>query len=292
MWVESQLGVGTTFSVDLPVSGSIDYSVRPGHQIKEEWIWVERKSRPDLPNSLFRPRMVLCDESGDLYLTLTHITDEIEFVDTRNLSQAIRELGRCPAEALVVNTPRPHDLWPEIERAVRQVPHTPIIGCSYPRRIEHVLRAGAIDHLVKPVTCAQVKRAIEAVDRPVRRILLVDDDPDTQELLSLYVQAIDGGIEVATAASGEQSLREMRARLPDLVFLDIILPDIDGWRVLDAKAEDEILREIPTVMLSAQDAREGPTKSKVLLTAVSGGLSPSKLLTCSTNLVKLLGAPG
>jgi CheY-like chemotaxis protein len=84
----------------------------------------------------------------------------------------------------------------------------------------------------------------------------------------------------------------MRSRLPDLVFLDVILPDIDGWQVLDAKGEDETLDEIPIVILSAQDAREGPARSKVLLTTVGEGLSPSKLLSCSSSLVKLLLAPG
>jgi DNA-binding response OmpR family regulator len=292
MWVESELNAGTTFFVDLPVSGSVDHLVRPGHQIKEEWVWVERKSRPKLPDAQLKPRMVLCDESGSLGSALARCTDEIEFVDTRALPEAIEELERCPAEALVLNAARPDSLWPVVERAVRLAPHTPIVGCSYPPQVERALRAGAIDYLIKPFTRAQVRAAIEAVDRPVTRVLLVDDDPDTRELLTLYIQTIDNEIKIATAASGEQALREMRSRPPDLIFLDIVLPDIDGWQVLHAKGEDEALREIPAAILSAQDVREGPVKSKVLLTAMGGGLSPSRFLTCSTSLVKLLLEPG
>jgi CheY-like chemotaxis protein len=257
----------------------------------EDWIWVERRSKPELPESHFKPRMVVCDESGDLYPALTHCSDEVEFIDTRTLPQATRELGRCPADALVVNAPRPDDLWTLVERAVQQVPHTPIVGCSFPQQAERALRAGAMEHLIKPVTRTQVRRAIEAVGGPVRRVLVVDDHADTRELLTLYLRAIDARIEVATAATGAQSLVQMRAGPPDLVFLDIVLPDVDGWQILDAKAQDETLRDIPTVIISAQDAREGPAMSQVLLAAVGRGLSPSRFLTCSTGLVKLLLEP-
>jgi CheY-like chemotaxis protein len=291
MWLESQPGAGTTFFVDLPIAGPIEHTARPGHQIREDWIWVERRSRPELPESHFKPRMVICDETGDLCPALTHCSDEIEFINTGSLPEATQELARCPAEALVVNAAWPDGLWPLVETVTEQMPHMPVIGCSYPRQMEHALRAGAIEQLIKPVTCAQVRAAIEAAGRPVRRVLVVDDDADTRELLALYMQAIDGGIEVLAAASGEQSLAEMRARPPDLIFLDIVLPDIDGWQVLDAKARDEALRDVPTVIISAQDAREGPATSKVLLATVGGGLSTNKLLACSTSLVKLLLEP-
>jgi signal transduction histidine kinase/CheY-like chemotaxis protein len=292
MWLESELGIGTTFYVDLPVSGPIEHYARPGHQIKEEWIWVERKSRPRLPDSHYKSRVVICDETGDLYPAFSRHSDEIEFIDTQDLPRAIQELQSCPAQALILNTPSPNGLWPLIKGARQSVPDTPIIGCCCPPRMEHALKVGAMGYLTKPVARSDLKATIEAVGRPVKRVLVVDDDADTQELLRLFVQAIDDRIEVVVAESGAQSLHELRARPPDLMLLDLLLPDIDGWQVLDIKGQDEALRRIPTVIISAQDAREGPMMSEVLLAAMGEGLSLGKLLDCSTTLSTLLLQPG
>ena len=68
IWVESELGVGTTFAFELPISSWIEHldtfqqSVRPGQKIQEEWLWYQRSSKPNLPDSQqARPLLaVLC----------------------------------------------------------------------------------------------------------------------------------------------------------------------------------------------------------------------------------------
>jgi len=295
MWLESEPGAGTTFYVELPVSEPAEHVARPERWVKRDWVWVERSFRTDatrLADRPLKPRVVVCDEAGGLCDAFAHHSDQAQFVDVRDLSEAIQELRRSPAHALVLNTPSSNRTLSLVEAARREVQDTPIIGCCVPPKLEHALKAGAMGYLTKPVKRAELSGAIEAVGRPVRRILILDDEADARELLTFYVHAHGGAIEVATAESGEQALRELRRDPPDLALIDILMPDMDGWQVLAAKAQDEAIRDIPAVIVSAQDPREGPTKSALLVATIGDGLSINKLLSCCRDLSAMLLQPG
>ena len=291
IWLESELDVGTIFSFKLPICPPIEPVSGPERWIKEDWVWVERTSRPDLPTLPRKKRVVICDETGDLYPAFTRYSDEVEFVDTGNLAQAIHELRRCPAHAVILNTTSPNNLLPLVERARVEMPDTLILGCSVPPQVEHALRVGAVDYLIKPVTRADLEEAIKAVDTPVKHVLVVDDDPDVLQLLTRMLHACDDALEVTTALSGEQALDELRSGSPDLMLLDIVMPDMDGWQVLALKSQDEAIRDIPVILISAQDPSEQPMASKILLATKGEGLSLSKLLRCSLELSALLLKP-
>ena len=83
----------------------------------------------------------------------------------------------------------------------------------------------------------------------------------------------------------------IRSRPPDLVLLDIMLPDIDGWQILEYKGQDEAMRDIPVIVISTQSPTEQSMTSDVLLTTIGQGLSVSKLLRCSLQFSKLLLTP-
>jgi len=291
MWVESKLGVGSTFTFELPISPPIAHVVRPGHQIQEEWVWRERQSRIRFPDSHHKPRFVIFDETGDLYNMLTHFSDEVEFVDARNLAQVIEALRQCPAHAVVLNVASYKDVCLSVEMAKQGAPGTPIIVCSVPRPIDYAIAHGVLGHLTKPVTRSDLKSAIQTVGRPVRRVLVVDDDPVVLDLFSRMLRVYDSTLEVATASSGEQALDELHRTLPDLMLLDIVMPDMDGWQVLKAIGQDEKIGEVPTLVVSAQDPADQPPTSGFLLAAMDKGLSLSKLLNCSLEISAFLLKP-
>ena len=62
------------------------------------------------------------------------------------------------------------------------------------------------------------------------KLLVVDDEPDIVELLSASLRY--AGFEVSTATSGRQALAEARRFRPDLVLLDVMMPDVDGFEVI------------------------------------------------------------
>jgi signal transduction histidine kinase/CheY-like chemotaxis protein len=294
MWLESELGAGTTFFFTLPISPPVAPVARPGHQIKADWVWRERAFRAGQmisTDQLTNPRIIICDEVGGLCSELEHYSDEIEFVDARDWIQAVRELRECPAHAMLFNTQASDGLWSLVEMVKQAAPDMPVLACSVPRSAERATEAGALGYLIKPVTRADLEGAIQAVGRPVRRILVVDDDPDVLRLFTRLLHVCDDALEVVTVSSGRQALDELRGSVFDLVFLDVVMPNMDGWRVLELVHQDERMRGVPIFFVSAQDPADQPLRSPFLLSTIGKGLPLGKLLSCSLEMSTLLLKP-
>lgn len=68
-----------------------------------------------------------------------------------------------------------------------------------------------------------------SIDNSTKKVLVVDDEPDTLELVKLVLES--GGFEVSLANSGSEAMAQIDIVKPDLVLLDIMMPDMDGWDV-------------------------------------------------------------
>lgn len=82
------------------------------------------------------------------------------------------------------------------------------------------------------------------------KVMVVDDEPDIVDLLSLMLSNQD--YEIIKAYSGSECLEKMQNDPPDLVLLDLIMPEIDGWEVLSRIRQDEQLKSIPVVILTGR----------------------------------------
>jgi len=85
-----------------------------------------------------------------------------------------------------------------------------------------------------------------------QEILCIDDESGVVELVELILQR--EGIVVRGASSGAEGLALMRERRPQVVLLDIMMPDKDGWEVFKEMKADNALREIPVIILTARDS--------------------------------------
>jgi DNA-binding response OmpR family regulator len=87
-------------------------------------------------------------------------------------------------------------------------------------------------------------------------ILVVDDEPDIRALVQLNLE-LDGH-EVVLAANGAEALARVHEAAPDLVLLDLMMPEVDGWTVLESikAATDVAVNRIPVVMLTAFDTHD------------------------------------
>ena len=86
--------------------------------------------------------------------------------------------------------------------------------------------------------------------RTARRVLVVDDERSIRLLCRVNLNA--SGMEVIEAADGREALERVRSERPDLVLLDVMMPEVDGWTVARELAADEKTREIPIVFLTAR----------------------------------------
>ncbi len=90
------------------------------------------------------------------------------------------------------------------------------------------------------------------------KILVVDDEKDILELVSLILT--EEGLQVFTAQDGLGALEIARKEKPDLILLDIMMPEIDGWEVLKILKIEEETKNIPVAMLTCKTE----TRDKVL----------------------------
>jgi DNA-binding response OmpR family regulator len=81
------------------------------------------------------------------------------------------------------------------------------------------------------------------------KILLIDDDPDFVEATKVVLESRP--YEIITALGGEEGLKKAREEKPDLVLLDVIMPDIDGFQVCQQLKKDLQLSQIPVIMITS-----------------------------------------
>lgn len=83
-----------------------------------------------------------------------------------------------------------------------------------------------------------------------KRVVCIEDEPEMIDLVRLILGR--RGFNVIGANGGIEGLETVRREKPDLVLLDLMMPDMDGWEVYQQIKADEILREIPIVVVTAK----------------------------------------
>ncbi|GAB4542567.1 MAG: hypothetical protein Kow0063_34720 [Anaerolineae bacterium] len=83
-----------------------------------------------------------------------------------------------------------------------------------------------------------------------RRILCIEDEPEMIDLIRLILER--KGFDVLGAVGGQEGLEAVRREKPDLVLLDLMMPDVDGWEVYRQMKADKELQKIPVVVVTAK----------------------------------------
>ena len=89
-----------------------------------------------------------------------------------------------------------------------------------------------------------------AVMRELRRALVVEDHPDARALVRTYLLGM--GVEVVDVAEGRSAIRQLESSPPDLVCLDLMLPELSGFEVCEFMRAHPALREVPILIMSAR----------------------------------------
>jgi CheY-like chemotaxis protein len=98
-------------------------------------------------------------------------------------------------------------------------------------------------------------------------LLIADDDNDDRDLFCEAVASVDPAIACTTAEDGRQALKALSdpaAGRPDLIFLDINMPVMNGWEVLKSLKNDERLRDIPVIIYTTSSGENERNKASEL----------------------------
>ncbi len=87
-------------------------------------------------------------------------------------------------------------------------------------------------------------------EKVAKRILCIEDEPEMIDLIRLILGR--RGFEVIGAAGGNAGIKAVREQLPDLVLLDLMMPDMDGWEVYQQMKANESTRNIPVIVVTAK----------------------------------------
>jgi signal transduction histidine kinase/CheY-like chemotaxis protein/CHASE3 domain sensor protein len=127
----------------------------------------------------------------------------------------------------------------------------PVVICTAGNGRREASALGAADFLTKPFSGLQLRTAIARILPDGRGSVLVVDDEES--VRSLVVETLGrNGMELREAADGEEALAKISARRPDAIVLDLIMPVLDGFEVLERLQADPETRAIPVIVLTAR----------------------------------------
>ncbi|MDI7275873.1 MAG: ATP-binding protein [Anaerolineae bacterium] len=291
MWLESQKGSGTTVTFRLPVDPPVPVDGGPLRWVNP-YQAEERPSRQSRLKPVSVPRRIVLVESGDTMRRLvSRYADAREVVSAADLERGIEELSESSAQVLLVNAPSIGDTLGRLSEARALPGGVPAIVCTVPGVEETTGALGVVDYLVKPVSREGLLAALDRLGRELRTVLVVDDEQDALQLFSRMLTSSGRAQRVLRAVDGRQALQMLRQDRPDLVMLDLFMPEMSGFEFLAAKNQDAELRDVPVILVSARDPFGQPVVSNALAVTRANGLSVRELLACIEALSAIL-SPG
>jgi signal transduction histidine kinase/CheY-like chemotaxis protein len=281
--LESRVGAGSVFSFRLPLMRETEFTASPARFISEQWAWVERKGTHSY-NFLMpqKKRVVFCAPEASFNQTKDQLADQVEFLWVDSIDALAEEVNRLPAHLAIVNEADPAALMASILQASVKINDTPIIGSSFSFPQEKVVKSGALEYIQKPFSNQHLRNVVSRVDPYPGRILIVDDNTEVQRLIVRVLQQQNDTTEFLLAETAAHAWKLIRRKMPDLILLDLVLPDGDGWQFLRKLNTHPQWGGIPVILVSACDLDQAPPHAKILLFADRQGMTMDQF----SNLVK------
>ncbi|NJO40061.1 MAG: response regulator [Cyanobacteria bacterium CRU_2_1] len=256
--VSSQLGKGSTFTIRLPING------------------VDRQEK-DLPFSLPTSHpphstpakatiLVIDDDPSVQDLMSRYLAKEGFHIETASTGhEGLSRAKELLPDAITLDVLLPHMNGWEVLSALKTDPELadiPVVVMSIVDDKNLGFRLGATDYLTKPVDYKRLTRLLnqyhprsENALPPIGHVLVAEDDPTTREMFRRMLEK--EGWNVIEAENGQRALEKLAEVQPNLILLDLMMPEMDGFQFITALRQNPAWRSLPIVVVTAMQLTLG-----------------------------------
>jgi len=244
--VQSAPGKGSTFTLVLPVKWSgLILNAGPFAVTKPAQITPAQKTI-----------LVVDDEPDVLTMISEYLSLEgYNILTATSGEKALRLAREHRPFAITLDVIMPEmDGW-EVLQHLKEDPDTkdiPVIIVSVSDDKQTGFALGAVGYVTKPVNRDLLIGEINRIDGPTpHTIMVVDDNEIERKEMAFIIE--EEGMKALVAEDGRKCMDMIRESLPDILVLDLIMPEVDGFEVLDKVRSDPVTRKLPVIVVTAKD---------------------------------------
>jgi signal transduction histidine kinase/response regulator RpfG family c-di-GMP phosphodiesterase len=249
IWVESKLGYGSTFNFFIPIK-----------PIEEQEAELPISLTAEAHKAGNGKLIVAIDDDPGVITLYERFLEQQDYkvVGINHSHDVLPQIKELAPAAILLDVLMPEkDGW-GVLRTLKDDPATkniPVIICSIVSDKNRGFSLGAADYLVKPIVEDELVKALKHLETQSKeqiKVLVVDDQADDVLLIRRILEA-QPNYKIFAANNGRESLELVRSVEPDLIILDLTMPEMDGFTVVEALKQDEKTRSIPIIIVSAKE---------------------------------------
>jgi PAS domain S-box-containing protein len=247
--LKSELGKGSRFTFTLPTGSK---ATNAGQ--------IEKSLQNGIAVSMGREKplvLIADDEVSARELLASYLEPEYQIAMADSGPEAVRKAQQLLPDAITLDVLMPGGSGFETLVALRKKPETaniPIIIVSIVDQKRVGFALGAADYLIKPIhrpaLLETIRKHVPFPGDDDQAILLVDDDPKTLELLEEVLRS--AGYETQSVQSGARALEVLSSKIVSSVLLDLLMPGMDGFQVLEHVRQEPTLKDLPILIMTGK----------------------------------------
>lgn len=245
--VNSQFGYGSTFSIKLPVQ-VITGKATPNNS----------GNTPGETDAVGQGIVLVIDDDAAVReLFYNHLGKlGYQVAVATGGDEGLRLARKIKPDAITLDVMMPGmDGWMVLSalKTDPELAEIPVIMVTMMEEKQLGYSLGAADYLIKPVNREQLSAVLNKyqIQSLIPHVMIVEDDYATRHLMETILKK--AGCQVSTAENGKIGLQRVMEQPPDLILLDLMMPEMDGFEFVTHLNEDEQLSKIPVIVMTAKD---------------------------------------